>query len=474
MPEHDLSLYQRLNARLDRLPMHMPGHKRNTALAQYLAGLGAALDITEITGFDNLHDAQGPLKASMELAAAVFGAAHTIYSVNGSTAGILAGIGALTRRGDKVLVARNCHMSVINAIRLHALRPVFLQPPVVKEWSIFGSLATETVEEALGAHPDARLLVLTSPTYEGVISDVAGICAVAHARGIPVLVDEAHGAHLDLSPHFLGGAVKAGADIVVQSLHKTLPSLTQTAVIHVADADVAREVTHQMRMFETSSPSYLLLASLDSCVRLLEKDGKELMAQWHDAIQTFHAAGSGLRALRLLGVPDKPAGIHALDPSKLLILTSPAGLSGHMLAQRLRDMHAIECEMALPQALLAMTGMGDTRTTLLKLAGALCAEDADTPQARASLPIAWPVPETVLPMDEALAMPFSRVPLASAVGCVSGEVVTLYPPGAPLLVPGEQITEAVIEMLRQAQADRATVFFERGGMQGIATLDTGA
>ena len=300
----------------------MPGHKRNE-IAPYLMALGAALDITEIEGFDNLHQPQGVLAHSMELAAQVL-AQHTLYSVNGSTAGILAGIGALAAPGDTVLVARNCHMSVIHALRLHRLNPVFLHPPLAGGLPIFGSLPVSVVVDALAQHPKARLVVLTSPAYEGVLSDVQGICAAAHSAGAAVLVDEAHGAHLGLGAGFPSGAVAAGADVVVQSLHKTLPSLTQTGVIHAKEQHIAQAVARGMRMFETSSPSYLLLASIDSCMRLLAKQGPELMARWRMALDAFAQAVSDLRVLRVVGMGERPGHVWGLDPSKLLIHTRPA------------------------------------------------------------------------------------------------------------------------------------------------------
>ena len=464
----DASLLERLQS-LDALAMHMPGHKRNE-LAPYLTALGAALDITEIEGFDNLHQPQGVLARSMELAAQVFGAQHTLYSVNGSTAGILAGIGALAAPGDTVLVARNCHMSVIHALRLHRLNPVFLHPPLAEGLPVFGSLPVSLVADALAQHPKARLVVLTSPTYEGVLSDVQGICAAAHSAGAAVLVDEAHGAHLGLGAGFPSGAVAAGADVVVQSLHKTLPSLTQTAVIHVKEQHIAQAVARGMRMFETSSPSYLLLASIDSCVRLLAKQGPELMARWRAALDAFAQAVSDLRALRVVSLGEKPGHVWGLDPSKLLIHTRPAGLSGPELAQCLREQHGIECEMALPDTLLAMTGMGDTQDTLLRLAHALVEIDRTLSPGAISIPMPWPISETVLPMNPAATQPWQLVPRAQSLGKVCAEMITLYPPGAPLLLPGERITAEALQALERARMDQSSVFFERGSHEALAVV----
>ena len=209
--------------------MHMPGHKRGNY--PYLAGM-ADIDITETEGFDNLHSASGVLLKSMEKAAALRGADRAFYLVNGSTCGILAAVCAVLERGDRVLVARNCHKSVYNALELAGAEPVFVYPQINAECGVIGSVRPEDVELEIGKNPDIKLIIVTSPTYEGVISDLKKICELAHKRGIPVLADAAHGAHLGFYG-FSGDAVSAGADISVESLHKTLPSLTQTAICYV-------------------------------------------------------------------------------------------------------------------------------------------------------------------------------------------------------------------------------------------------
>ena len=274
----ELSLPARLEelSKSGQIPLHMPGHKRNEALAEYLHTLGARLDITEITGFDDLHDAQGILRAAQERAAALWGVRKSWFLINGSTGGILAGIRALAPAGSRVLVARACHKSVFHALELCRLRPAFLQPQPVPGWSFAGPVNPESLAQGLARFPDAKLVILTSPTYEGLLSDLPALVKLAHDAGVPVLVDEAHGAHLGLYGAFPAGAVAAGADLVIQSLHKTLPSLTQTAILHCAGplADPSA-VDRQLAVFETSSPSYLLMASLDGCVGWLTEQGEK-------------------------------------------------------------------------------------------------------------------------------------------------------------------------------------------------------
>ena len=235
-------------------PLHMPGHKRRIAPAE---GLPYAWDVTEVPGTDDLHDASGILADAMARTARLFGAKRTWYLVNGSTCGILAGIRALAPHGSTIVAARNCHKSVFHAAELGELDVRWSTPPVEPEFGVFGSVPPQTVERALNEAPHARCVILTSPTYEGVVSDVAAIARICHARGVPLFVDEAHGAHLGLSPLFPGGALAAGADVVVQSAHKTLPSLTQTALLHIPEGSLAdeNEISRQLGIFETSSPS---------------------------------------------------------------------------------------------------------------------------------------------------------------------------------------------------------------------------
>ena len=457
-----------------RLPMHMPGHKRNDVRFPHLSALSAAQDITEIDGFDNLHDAEGVLADSMERAAALWGADRSFYLVNGSSGGVLAGIRAMTRRGDAVLVTRAAHKSVYHAMELCGLRPVFLQPPEAKACGFLGSVSPDAVSAALQEHPEVRLVILTSPTYEGVISDIAAIAKITRAAGIPLFVDEAHGAHLSLSPAFPGGAVSAGADVVVQSLHKTLPSLTQTAILHVrGDLVDAGRLAHQLAVFQTSSPSYLFLSSMDGCVRQIA-DEPSLFDDWAAAIDRFDAAVSDLRRLRIPfhdGRFTKDGAVFAYDRSKIWICTTGTSMTGASLAAALR-VRGIEPEMITADGVLCMTGMGDTEKTLLRLAEALLEIDAGCrageydplPPLPAGLPTLTVLPET------ALELPWESVPLADAVGRVSAEYVWAYPPGIPLLIPGETITEDFTRYAA-ASASRVELHGTRGGMpREIAVL----
>ena len=429
----------------DMLPMHMPGHKRNPRLAPYLDTLGAELDITEIPDFSNLHDPEGALAERMTQAARLWGSKRAWWLIGGSTAGLLAAIDAATVRGDRVLIARNCHKSVYNACMLCGLEAAYLQPRLYPNHSFANAVTTEQVEAALREHPDTRLVVLTSPTYEGLCSDIAAIGAVVHSHGAVLLVDEAHGAHLGLHPSSPPSAVTQGADIVVQSLHKTLPSLTQTAMLHLCSDRVdAEELGFRLSVYQTSSPSYLLMASIDSCVQLLTEKKDKLMKLWSGNLRSFRQALS----LRHLSMPlgDCPYA----DPSKLLISTKGTDLTGPRLAELLRSKYRIETEMSTMDTVLCMTGLGDTEDDLLRLAAALNDIDRSLSYAAKNPVPALPVPMRAMPMHEAAKLPTEFVPHAEALGRVSGDFLWAYPPGIPLLVPGEVIDESLVSYLSAA------------------------
>ena len=247
----------------DYLPMHMPGHKR--CLGEI--GNPFFIDITEISGFDNLHHAKGLLLEAQERAAKLYHSSETHYLVNGSTAGILSAVSGCTSFGGSILLARNSHKSAYHAAFLRGLSIRYLYPQSKGNMGINGAIFPEDVENALKNDPYIQAVMITSPTYDGVVSDVKGIVQAAHSHGIPLIVDEAHGAHFPFSDHFPQDSVSCGADVVIHSLHKTLPTLTQTALIHLNGSLTDRnKIRKYLTVYQTSSPSYVLMASLDNGV----------------------------------------------------------------------------------------------------------------------------------------------------------------------------------------------------------------
>jgi arginine/lysine/ornithine decarboxylase len=373
-----LSLNELLNAYAlsGAYPMHMPGHKRNDLLLG--TELPYKLDITEIPGFDNLQSPEGVLKSTAELAARLYGAERAYLSVNGSTGALLAAVKACARPYDEVIMARNCHKSVYSAMEIGLLKPTYILPDIDPDTGIACGVEPAQVREALEANPGAKLVIVTSPTYEGVLSDIRGIAAAAHERGVPLLVDSAHGAHLGFSPFFGESSVQAGADLTVVSLHKTLPALTQSALL-LSRGGLADEAAlhNAVNAFQTSSPSYVLLASIDACLRLLETQGGRLFADYERRLRKFREKMRRLRRLSLYGLGGEgPRPNFGLDPGKLAIATNSADITGPELAGLLRDNYKIETEMAAPEYALAMTSLCDTDEGFELLSEALLEIDA--------------------------------------------------------------------------------------------------
>lgn len=426
-------------------PFHMPGHKRS-ADADYLRRLGGDIDITEISGMDNLHGADGVLKDCMKRASRLWHSRHTFFLVNGSTCGNLAGIRAAARHGDSVIMARNCHKSVYNGVELCGLNPTYICPERLEKFNISGGVTPGQVEAAFAKAPHAKLVIVTSPTYEGVISDIRGICETAHRHGAAVLVDEAHGSHLDLTCHFTGGAVNAGADIVVQSLHKTLPSLTQTAVMHVnGDIISADEVGRQLAVFETSSPSYLLMSSIDACTALISEKKAELFDTWSNNLDEIYGKLSDLKHFRLLSSENAPE-MFAFDRSKLVIYTGGTSVSGKELFMKLNEA-GVECEMAAPDYIIAMTSAFDSGEAIEKLCRTVIGADAEAVLRDEEHDTVTDSPEQVMSPLTAVMQRHGTVDFEHAVGSVSAEYIWAYPPGIPLAVPGEMITSGLLTQL---------------------------
>ena len=465
-------------------PLHMPGHKRRLDPS---GGLPISIDITEVDGMDDLHNASGILAEAEARTAALYGSPCCRYLVGGSTVGILSAIRACCSRNGTVLAARNCHKSVWHAAELMNLTTAFLMPERIGTFDLFGSVRPEEVAGKLRKHPEAEAVVITSPTYEGVLSDVRAIAEICHAAGVPLIVDEAHGAHLGLRAEnssdrafFPQGAVSCGADVVIQSAHKTLPCLTQTSWMHIQGNLVSpKRVDHELDVFETSSPSYPLMASLDAATCFLTREGGGYLHRWEECLAAFAEKTRGLRYLRIPGITDPlpRTAAFARDPGKILISGRDAGLTGGALANILRTRYQFETEMAVGWNVLAMTSMADDPEAIERFAEALQEIDSgslyekEPPFPRrlsasdidivieANL-IAAPSAETVMTIAEAMERPSVPVIEESAAGAVSAEYLWAYPPGIPLIMPGERITDGLLCTLRALRAAGTAIHHE--------------
>jgi arginine/lysine/ornithine decarboxylase len=365
-------LYDKLKkyAKSGVYPMHMPGHKRNSDFMP--PALPCEIDITEIHGFDDLRDPQGVLLETSRLAASLYKSREAFLLINGSSVGLLAAIGALTKRGDKILATTNCHISIPNAAGLFGPELVYITPELDKESGVPCSIKPEAVESALNDEPEIKLVIITSPTYEGVVSDIESIAEIAHNAGTPLLVDGAHGAHLGFSAFFPESAVNTGADIVVMSLHKTLPALTQCSLLHICSDRVnPDEVKRLLSILQTSSPSYVLMASIDHCLRLLKSDGDKLFHEYERNLTRFYESVKNLKHLKT-----PPSGFFAFDPGKIVVITKNTPLSGSDLADILRNEFIIEIERVYNDYIVAMTSICDHPEGFSRLADALNTIDA--------------------------------------------------------------------------------------------------
>ncbi len=443
----------------DYYPFHMPGHKRNTKLCQMSNPY--SIDITEIEGFDNLHQAEGILIQLSQRLSLLYGSEKSYPLINGSTVGILAGISSGADRGSKVLIARNCHKSVYHAVVLKELRPVYIYPNYLKEESIYGGISVQDVEDALIRDPDISLVVLTSPTFDGFVSDIRAIAKVVHRHGALFLVDEAHGAHFGFHRGFPESAVTKGADIVIQSMHKTLPAFTQSAVLHSNRTDLNDKIERNLSIYESSSPSYLLLAGMDRCISMLEDSGKELFDLYYARLNEFYSSMNKLEHLRLIKSETKGSfGIYDMDPSKIIISVRDTQLSGHVLHTLLREKYHLIMEMEAPDYVLGMTSICDTQEGFLRLSKALL--EIDNVQKAAGNKGCRPSvgtirPEQVMLPGEAAETDTEQVPLERSAGRISAVFVSMYPPGSPLLVPGERIDDEMIQMIQWLQREGYTI-----------------
>lgn len=536
------NLYEKLSsyAESDYYGFHMPGHKRNRNVTG--VSLPYGIDITEIEGFDDLHHAKGFLKQAQERAAEVFHGEETCFLINGSTVGILSAVLGCTQRGDKILMARNCHKSVYHAVYMNELEAEYLYPVFDRELN--GEVRPEDVQRILeeeriiaekGKRTNSekekrvnserekrtdsemkkrvnsekktrissekekiRAVVITSPTYDGVVSDVARIAEIVHAYGIPLIVDEAHGAHFGFHPYFPENSNVKGADVVIHSIHKTLPALTQTALIHMNGIFADREkIKKYLHILQTSSPSYILMAGIDACVGWLGSEKKD--AAFDDYVKLLKETRNQLKKLRHLQMIET----ENFDFSKIVISVKGTRYSGRELYKLFLEKYHLQMEMAAGTYVLAMTSVGDIREGFQRLVQALHEIDGNLEKEN-GLPLSGidrnlekenepilsvidkklkeenprPLSESELTLDSEnggigltdaglprLEQVFSSskaeqagkqnpesvcaLPWSCCCGKISMEYAYIYPPGIPLIVPGERISKEVIARIEE-------------------------
>ena len=418
-------------------PFHMPGHKR------MLEG-PYKIDMTEVDGVDDLHDPEAVIAEEQERLARIYGVDKSFILVGGSTVGNLAAIYSSCSENDLILIQRNSHKSVYNGAILRHLKVGYINSKA-DENGIYRAATLEEIKSAVEKNGMPKAILLTSPTYEGYHCKLEDISKYCHAKGIILIVDQAHGAHLGFNEAFKESAV-GKADITIQSLHKTLPALTQTAVVHVnGDRVDSRKIAAALDIFETSSPSYVLMNSISHCMTILEQS-EDMFRDYVDNLQDFYKISGQLKHLKLV-VEDE----ETKDPGKLVIITKHTNISGVELARILREKYEIETELSSFSYLLAMTSIMDSREGFERLKKALLEIDEGLDDGNIDVPMVWIDSEKLMEPWEAKKGEGRQVNLSKATGLVCQDEICLYPPGAPVVVPGEVISAEAIKLIRQAK-----------------------
>jgi arginine decarboxylase len=445
---------------------HVPGHKGGSGadpgLVEAVGERALALDIPALTYGVDAGATPTPFQRAQEMAAAAWGARRTWFLINGSSQGNHAACIALAHRGERVVVQRNVHSSTIDGLILSGLRPLFVAPELDPELSIAHCITPEALERALAQTPGACGAIIVSPTYFGAVADVAGLAAVAHAHDVPLVVDEAWGAHLRFHEALPEDALGAGADLVISSTHKIAGSLTQSAMLHLGHGSEALldelVVDRAITLVESTSPSALLCGSLDAARRQAAVMGRELLEETISALDEVRARIRSLPGVdvldeRLVGRP----GVSGYDPLRVVIDIRGSGMTGFEVAALARERHDINFELAGETVVVAVFGIGEPaaangRRLVDALSGVLEGAE-DRPQAHREF--APPPPWGPLEMTprEAFFGPQEAVPIGQAVGRIASESLAAYPPGVPNVLPGERLTGETLayieETLRQ-------------------------
>jgi len=442
----------------DYYPYHMPGHK----------GISLsfpdpyAIDITEIENFDNLHEPVGILLESQKRASSLYGAKNSFYLVNGSTCGILSAISACLPRKGTLLLGRNSHKSVFHASFLRQLHLKYVMPEIT-DFGIQGSVNPDDVLTAIKKWPQIGAILITSPTYDGIVSDIKTIASIAHQHHIPLIVDEAHGAHFHFSEQFPAQALELGADIVIHSLHKTLPSFTQTALLHVNSERVNLERLKEfLSIYQTSSPSYLFMASMDRCIRFIENEGQAKFELFYKRLTNFYSRCKTLRNIKVYQVHGNSPTCYDKDISKIVISSGNNPSSGSKLYNILLDKYHLQMEMMSGHYVVALLSVMDGEDGFTRLYNALdeidqsfiCEQMSDHTENYSSTKDFYPTPVQNLTITEAIESPSKEVSIADSLGKISKEYLYLYPPGIPLLVPGEMITSDLLCSITKINQNR--------------------
>lgn len=437
------------HAKKDPVQFHIPGHKKGAGIdpefREYIGDNALAIDLINIGPLDDLHQPKGIIKEAQDLAAEAFGADRTFFSVQGTSGAIMTMVMAVCGPGDKIIVPRNVHKSVMSAIVFSGATPIFIHPEIDENLGISHGITTESVSKALELHPDAKGVLVINPTYFGVSADLKRIVEIAHSYNVPVLVDEAHGVHIHFHDELPLSAMQAGADLAATSVHKLGGSMTQSSILNMKGNLVsAKRVQSILSMLTTTSTSYLLLASLDVARKRLATEGKELIQKTIDLAQSIRRRINEIDRLYCVGeeiLETKAA--HDFDPTKLIISVKELGMNGFDVENWLREHHNIEVEMSDLYNILCIVTPGDSEreADILVTALAELASERKGNTEKLETQVLLPdIPVLSLTPRDAFYADTELVPFDESEGRIIAEFIMVYPPGIPIFIPGEIIT----------------------------------
>lgn len=439
------------HAKKDPIQFHIPGHKKGNGMdpdfREFIGENALSIDLINIGPLDDLHQPKGIIKQAQDLAAEAFGADHTFFSVQGTSGAIMTMVMSVCGPGDKIIVPRNVHKSIMTGIVLSSATPVFIHPEVDPNLGISHGITPESVETALEQHPDAKAVLVINPTYFGIAGDLRRIVEMAHSYDIPVLVDEAHGVHIHFHDELPLSAMQAGADMAATSVHKLGGSMTQSSILNIRGNLVSpKRVQAILSMLTTTSTSYLLLASLDTARKSLATEGKALLENTICLAEQTRAQINEIDHLYCVGreILGTDA-TFAMDPTKLVISVKELGITGYVVEKWLREKFNIEVELSDLYNILCIITSGDTEEDLRKLVQALkdlsdefkyqADSDVDT------FVLLPDIPALALTPRDAFYAETEVIPFEESAGRIIAEFVMVYPPGIPIFIPGEIITE---------------------------------
>lgn len=428
----------------EKISMHIPGHKNGRGLGLSFVKNAFKVDVTELDGTDNLQNPSGILASAQEFYSKLYGSAQTYFLTGGSSLGLRASVLGIAKAGDKIIVDRLCHKSVISAITLSGIKPIFISPEFDFAKGLYMGISPEKLSCLIAENPDVVGAIITSPTYYGICSDIEAITKVLHSYGKLLIVDEAHGAHFNFSRKLPPTAISLGADISVQSVHKTLTALGQCSLLHIGkNCPCRHRIERTLRMIQSTSPSYLLMTSIDEAVRHMNSVGNIKLNKLIRMIDNIKK--TVCEKTELTFIESK-----SFDKTRIVVDFSAVEISGGFAEKILIDEFGIYPEMSDGRYVVLIPSVANTKSELKHLCDALISIGTRRFKGEASISNK-PLPDVdlcITPFD-ANNSEFETAPLENAIGRISAQIVSACPPGAAILIPGQKIKAEAVEFIRE-------------------------